>query len=125
MKISFLLRPGTLAPPPATAASAVICIASPKSHSGAVQYRVAGIDVSCASGYFGAKQDSTQMRIVLMATGCFLIVLILAFLGFGAWYVSVWGFSPLGLFPAYIVGLMICVAIGLVIWYNWPGKPSA
>ena len=57
---------------------------------------------------------------IALRIGAYLLILgILAFLGYSAWFATVWGFNPLLLFPLYIAGLVIC---GLIVLALWSGK---
>ena len=47
------------------------------------------------------------MRIIWLALGYLLSVVILVFLGFSTWFVIVWGFNPVALFPLYVLELTI------------------
>jgi hypothetical protein len=65
------------------------------------------------------------MRIVLKVVLYLLIAATLGFLGFSAWFASVWGFNPLMLFPLYMVGLILCGVIIFALRRSERGKPSA
>jgi hypothetical protein len=45
------------------------------------------------------------MRIIWLALGYLLSVVILVFLGYSTWFVIVWGFNPVVLFPLYVLEL--------------------
>ena len=47
------------------------------------------------------------MRIIWLALGYLVSVVILVFLGFSTWFVIVWGFNPVALFPLYVLELTI------------------
>ena len=53
------------------------------------------------------------------------LVAFLAFIGYSAWFASVWGFSPLFLLPIYLLGLMVCGGVVFVVHYCAPRKPAA
>jgi hypothetical protein len=65
------------------------------------------------------------MRIVLKIASYLLIAATLGFLGFSAWFASVWGFNPLMLFPLYMVGLILCGVIIFALRRSERRKPSA
>jgi hypothetical protein len=46
--------------------------------------------------------------------------LIVAFLAYGAWFIYVWGFNPLGLMPFYLIGLL--AVLGLAVGARRIGK---
>jgi hypothetical protein len=56
------------------------------------------------------------MLVVLRIALCLFIAAVLAFLGFCAWFADVWGFSPLSIFPLYMLGLLLCAFAGIVVW---------
>lgn len=48
------------------------------------------------------------MRTGLKVIAYLMVALVLAFLGYAAWFAYLWGFNPLWLFPLYTFGLIVC-----------------
>jgi hypothetical protein len=62
------------------------------------------------------------MRNTLRVASYLLIAVVLGFLGYSAWFATMWGFNPLWLFPLYIVGLVLCGFVLLALRRGEPRK---
>jgi hypothetical protein len=51
-----------------------------------------------------------------------IVALVLAFLGYTAWFAYLWGFNPLWLFPLFMFGLIIC---GMLVFVARRSKPDS
>jgi hypothetical protein len=77
-----------------------------------------------AKGLAGQLSDQGMMRTALRAVGGLLIALVIALLGFGAWFAYLWGFNPFMLWPADLIGLLICGGLLWLILLRPPPRPD-